>query len=54
MTITLTQFMEECRKLVMQGKEVYIKGNGDSTWNLVVEDEKVIFGDGDNETTTNK
>jgi len=43
--ITLSQFMEECRKLVMQGKEVYIKGHCDGTWRLVVQDKYIKFGD---------
>lgn len=37
MTITLKQFINKCQELTDKGFNVWIEGNGNSTWRLCVE-----------------
>jgi len=37
MTLTLKQFHDRCKELSDQGYEVWIEGQGDGRWKLVIE-----------------
>ncbi len=45
MKITLKEFIDQCQEYTEQGYEVYIEGQGDMTWRLVVQDKVIRIGD---------